>query len=303
MAAEFGYAGKILKVDLSSSSVHDIPTSDYADRFIGGRGIAAKIYWDEVPPEAKAIDPENRLIFMTGPLAGYPGLAGSLCQVCGKATATNPEQFCYSSMGGSWGAHLKLAGYDGVIAYGQSEKPAYILVQDGKAEVRDASALWGKDAAEVRSLLKSELGNSAKVLTIGPAGENLVAFATTLAEDDATTWGGAVMGSKKLKAIVVRGKGNRPPVANPEKLRELQKYLHGMGYGAGYGLGTFLQAPTLTRRQQICYGCIRGCGRATRETTDGIKTKYTCQAAVFYILAAVLCTGSPDKNKTDYRNN
>jgi len=286
MAVEFGYAGKILKVDLSEASTSDVPTSDYADRFIGGRGIAAKIYWDEVPPEAKAFDPENRLIFMTGPLAGYPGTAGSISQICGKSAFTNPEQFFYTSMGGSWGAHLKFAGYDGVVVYGKSEKPVYILVQDGTAELRDASTLWGKDAAEARDMLKGELGSSAKVLTIGPAGENLVTFASTLAEEDSVAWGAAIMGSKKLKAIVVRGKGSRPPAANPEKLAALVKYLRGMGYGAGYGLGTFLQAPTLTKKQQICYGCIKGCGRSTRENLEGLKMKYTCQAAVFYILAA-----------------
>ena len=286
MTAEFGYAGKILKVDLSSASVSDVPTSDYADRFIGGRGIAAKIYWDEVPPEAKAFDPENRIMFMTGPLCGYPGIAGSISQICGKSAFTVPEQFFYTSMGGSWGAHLKFAGYDGVVAYGKSEKPVYILVQDGKAEVRDASALWGKDSAETRSLLKSELGSSVRVLSIGQAGENLVPFASTLAEEDAAAWGASIMGSKKLKAIVVRGKGIRPPVANPEKLEALQKYLHGMGYGAGYNLVKFLDAPSLTRKQQICYGCIRGCGRSTQETADGIKAKFSCQNGVFYLFAA-----------------
>jgi len=287
MAAEFGYAGKILKVDLSSASTRDVPTSDYADRFIGGRGIAAKVYWDEVPPESKAFDPENRLIFMTGPIAGYPGTAGSMCQVSGKAAATNPEQFFYSTMGGSWGAHLKFAGYDGVVVHGKSEKPVYVMVQDGTAEIRDASALWGKEAAEVRDTLKGELGSSARVLTIGPAGENLVTFAITLAEGDAAAWGGgAIMGSKKLKAIVVRGKGSRPPAANPEKLEELVKYLYGMGYGAGYGLGALLKTPSLVRKQQICYGCVRGCGRSTQETADGIKAKFTCQAAVVYLFAA-----------------
>ncbi len=286
MAAEFGYAGKILKVDLSSASTSDVPTSNYADRFIGGRGIAAKIYWDEVPREAKAFDPENRLIFMTGPLAGYPGIAGSISQICGKSASTNPEQFFYSSMAGSWGAHLKFAGYDGVIVHGKSEKLVYLLVQDGTAELRDASALWGKDSAEVRELLKGELGKSAKVLAIGPAGENLVTFATTLADQDAVAWGAAIMGSKKLKAIVVRGKGVRPPAANPEKLEALVKYLRGFGYGAGYRLGGFTYAPTLVKKRLICYGCIRGCGRSTRETADGIKSKYTCQNAIFYLFPA-----------------
>jgi aldehyde:ferredoxin oxidoreductase len=286
MAAEFGYAGKILKVDLSSASMSDVPTSHYADRFIGGRGIAAKIYWDEVPPEAKAFDPENRLIFMTGPTAGYPGIAGSISQICGKSPATNPEQFFYTSMGGSWGAHLKFAGYDGVVVHGKSEKPVYLLVQDGAAELKDASALWGKAADEARNLLKGELGNSARVLDIGPAGENLVTFATTLADEDAAAWGAAIMGSKNLKAIVVRGKGGRPPAADPDRLGELVKYLRGLGYGAGYNLVKLLDAPSLTRKQQICFGCIRGCGRNTQETEDGVKAKFICQNAVFYLFAA-----------------
>jgi aldehyde:ferredoxin oxidoreductase len=286
MAAKFGYAGKILEVDLSSLNVRDIPTSDYADRFIGGRGIAAKIYWDEVPPETKAFDPENRLMFMTGPMSGFLGIAGSMCQVCTKSPATIPEQFFYSSMGGSWGAHLKLTGYDGVIVHGKSEKPVYLLVQDGTAKLRDASTLWGKDSTEVRELLKGELGGSAKVLATGPAGENMVTFATTLAEEDASTSGvGAIMGSKKLKAIVVEGKGNRPRAANPEKLEVLVKYLRGVGLGA-HRRGGLLDIPSLVEKQQICYGCIRGCGRSTRETADGVKAKFTCQAAVFYVFQA-----------------
>jgi aldehyde:ferredoxin oxidoreductase len=285
VTAEFGYAGKILKVDLSSASVSDVPTSDYADRFIGGRGIAAKIYWDEVPPEAKAFDPENRIMFMTGPMCGYPGIAGSMSQICGKSPVTNPEQFFYSNMGGSWGAHLKFAGYDGVVVHGKSEKPVYILVQDGKAELRDASSLWGKDGAEVRGILKRELGSSARVLATGPAGENLVTFATTLADEDAAAWGGAIMGSKKLKAIVVRGNGVRPPVANPEKLEALVKYLREMWHGAGVG-ATLSHIPSLSKKKMICYGCPTGCVRTNVETNGGIKVKVCCQAAGFYQPAA-----------------
>jgi aldehyde:ferredoxin oxidoreductase len=138
----------------------------------------------------------------------------------------------------------------------------------------------------VRSLIKGELGNSARVLAIGQAGESLVTFATTLAEEDAAAWGAAVMGSKKLKAIVVRGKGSRPKAAHPEKLKTLAKYLRGLGYGAGYGLEKLLAAPSLVTKRQICYGCVRGCGRSTQETVDGIKAKFICQAAVFYLFAA-----------------
>ena len=281
MAAEFGYAGKILRVDLSSTSMSDVPTSDYADRFIGGRGIAAKIYWDEVPREANAFDPENRLIFMTGPLAGYPGTAGSRSLICGKAAFTDPGKFYYGTMGGSWGAHLKFAGYDGVVVYGKSEKPVYILIQDGTAELRDASALWGKGAIEARDLLKGELGKSAKVLTTGPAGENMVTFATTLAEEDSAAQGAAIMGSKKLKAVVVSGKSSRLPPANPEKLAELQKYLKGVGYGSA-PWSERRDRPLFVEKKQICYGCVKGCDRVTLETADGIKTKIVCAAQGVY---------------------
>jgi aldehyde:ferredoxin oxidoreductase len=101
-----------------------MPTSDYAALFLGGRGIAARIYWDEVPPQITAADPENRLIFMTGPLCGVPGFA-SRFQVCGKSVATNRFSFC--NMGGSWGAYLKSAGYDGVVVSGKADKPVIYL--------------------------------------------------------------------------------------------------------------------------------------------------------------------------------
>jgi aldehyde:ferredoxin oxidoreductase len=281
MTIEFGYAGKILMVDLSSTRMSDVPTPDYADRFIGGRGIAAKIYWDEVPPEANAFDPENRLICMTGPTAGYPGIAGSRTQICGKVPFTDSGQFYYGTMGGSWGAHLKFAGYDGVIVHGKSEKPVYILIQDGTVELRDASALWGKGAIETRDLLKGELGKSAKVLSTGPAGENMVTFSTTLAEEDSAAQGAAIMGSKKLKAIVVSGKGSRLPAANPERLAELQKYLRGVGYGSA-PWSVKRDKPSLIEKKQICYGCVKGCDRVTLETADGIKTKILCAASGAY---------------------
>jgi len=292
MSAEFGYAGKILKVDLSSARMRDVPTSDYSDRFIGGRGIAAKIYWDEVAPETRAFDTENRLIFMTGPMAGYPGVSGSISQICGKSPATNPEQFFYSSMGGSWGAYLKFAGYDGVVIHGKSDEPVYLLVQDGRAELKDASGLWGKDAGETQRMLKAEHGSSAKVLAIGPAGENQVIFATTLSDEDAAAWGAAVMGSKNLKAIVVRGKGVRPPAAHPEKLKELSKYLRGLWRGAGYG-AKLSHIPRRNIKQQVCYGCVNGCVRSTLETTEGIKVKVCCQAAGVYRAAADSYYGKP----------
>ena len=184
-----------------------VPTMDYADRFLGGRGVAAKIYWDEVSPDTRALDPANRMIFITGPLAGFSGLAGSRWQVCGKSPATTPEHFCYGNLGGSWGAYLKFAGYDGIIVQGKSEKPVYLSIDDGTVEIRDASSLWGKQSIEVREILKGELGSATRVVASGTAGDNLVVFASLLADNDSsgTSGFGAVMGSKKLKAIAVAG--------------------------------------------------------------------------------------------------
>src|SRR3974390_1768417 len=107
--AEFGYAGEILKVDLFSRKISKLKTADYAPRFLGGRGIAAKIYWDEVPPQVKAFEPENRMVFATGPLAGLKGVSGFRWQICGKSALTDPEYFNYCNLGGNWGAQLKLA--------------------------------------------------------------------------------------------------------------------------------------------------------------------------------------------------
>ncbi|MFC2071173.1 aldehyde ferredoxin oxidoreductase N-terminal domain-containing protein [Chloroflexota bacterium] len=281
MTNDFGYTGKILRVDLSSESITDIPTVDYADRFIGGRGIAAKIYWDEVSPDIKAFDPENRLLFVTGPLAGLSGLAGSRWQVCGKSPATTPEHFCYSSFGGSWGAYLKFAGYDGIVVQGKADKPVYLFLHDGICEIRDASHLWGKGAIKVREELKSELGSATRVVASGPSGDNMVVLATLLADNDACGTGGfgAVMGSKKLKAIAVAG-GRKVTAANPDKLRELTQYIRELRRGAT----TMARgAPTRSnRKKELCYGCINGCGRSLYTADNGQQGKFMCEAASFY---------------------
>ncbi|MBM3133370.1 MAG: aldehyde ferredoxin oxidoreductase, partial [Chloroflexi bacterium] len=112
--SNFGYAGKILRVDLSSGRIEESPTSDYADRFLGGRGLAAKIYWDEVPPDAYALGEANTLVFAVGPLCGLPVISSSRWTVCGKSPK-NPQRFSYGSFGGMWGAELKFSGYDAVV--------------------------------------------------------------------------------------------------------------------------------------------------------------------------------------------
>jgi aldehyde:ferredoxin oxidoreductase len=291
----FGYAGKILRVDLSSGSIAKVSTLDYADRFIGGRGIATKVYWDEVLPEVGAFDAENRLIFANGPLCGLPVIAGSRWQVCGKSPTT-PEQFSYCNLGGRWGAELKFAGYDGVIVQGISEKPAYLFLHDETAELKDASALWGKGSIETREILKGDLGGSTRVVAIGPAGENMAVMASLLADNDASGSGGlgAIMGAKKLKAIAVKGVGRRVKVAQPQRLRELIGYYRKLGrsfpsdgweYLSRWSRDPMLEpkiVPGPEMKREPCYGCLGRCARRVYKAADGRQGKFICHSAFFY---------------------
>jgi aldehyde:ferredoxin oxidoreductase len=288
MAGEFGYTGKILNVDLSSRTMTEVPTANYTDSFIGGLGMATKIWWDESKQKIGALDPENRVMFMTGPLGGLPGLAGSRWLICGKSPEVQPENFCSTAAGGSWGAYLKFAGYDGIVVQGKSEKPVYLLVQDGVAELKDASAIWGRDTFEVRDTLKGELGKSVRVAAIGPAGENMVPFANIVADEDAIGNGGfgAVMGSKKLKAIAVSGSG-RLAVANPERLEELRKHIRNLLQDRPKPLPYSGYPDTVDKMTpQVCFGCLRAfdCMRATYKAADGEKGKFMCASGDMYII-------------------
>jgi aldehyde:ferredoxin oxidoreductase len=295
VANEFGYAGRILKVDLSQGTIIDVPTMDYADRFVGGRGVAAKIYWDEVSPKVKAFDPENRLIFVNGPLAGFPGLAGSRWQICGKSPNITPESFSYANLGGSWGAWLKFAGYDAIVIHGRADKPVYLLIQDGSVEIRDASFLWGKGAIEVRETLKGMLRKDIRVAATGPAGDNMAVMANVIADDDASgsSGFGAVMGSKKLKAIAVGTNNKKVIAANPEALPELVKYMRGLRKDSRsiYAGGGRVTIPLIAKfdpninpklKKAACYGCISGCTRATYQAENGQRGKCLCVGAAFY---------------------
>jgi len=283
--AVFGYAGKILSVDLSSGSVAGLATLDYADRFLGGKGLAAKLYWNQVPLTARAFDPENALILATGPLAGIPVIGGSRWQVCGKSPAPSPERFCYCNLGGRWGAEMKFAGYDAILIRGKSERPVYLFLHDDVAELKDASALWGRGAIETREILKSELGGAVGVVAIGPAGENMASMATLLADNDASGSGGlgAVMGSKNLKAIVVKGAKKRVKVARLERLRELTAYFRGLGKEPiSMAGGMTLRITGPRTKKEPCYGCLGNCLRRAYEAEDGKRGKFMCQAATFY---------------------
>jgi aldehyde:ferredoxin oxidoreductase len=285
MTGEYGYAGKILRVDLSSGKINTVPTMEYADRFLGGRGVAAKIYWDEVKPETSAFDPENRLIFITGPLAGIsPGVGAVRWLVCGKSPVTSPEQFSHCNLGGSWGTELKNAGFDGVVVYGKSDEPVYIDIEDEKVETKSAAEFWGKSTLEIRQILKHEHGDQTRVVAAGPAGEHMVITANVIADNDASgsSGFGAVMGSKNLKAITVRGTG-RITNAGREKLTKLARHIREMRRTSPGGDGIWGRRITPEKKQrEVCRACALGCDRMVYEDKEGRSGKFICGQVGFY---------------------
>jgi len=223
-----GYAGKILEIDLSTGKI-EIGSIQEEDRkkFIGGSGVAAKIFFDSFDPRVDPLSSENPLILMTGPVVGtqFPGT--SRFAVCGKSPLTGiwGEGTC----GGNFGPELKFAGIDGIIFRGISHTAVYLAIEDDKVELRDASDLWGVDNYALTDLLKQRHGKEKrpKVLSIGPAGENLVKFAAICNDKGdfiGRTGMGALMGSKRLKAIVVRGT-KKVETSHPEEYTALRKSL------------------------------------------------------------------------------
>jgi len=220
----YGWAGKILNVNLTSSKLREEDTLKLAERYVGGRGIAAWIGWREIPPEMDAFSPENRLIFMTGPLTGTLAPASGRLEVCSKAPQAYPRtHYTRSSMGGQWGPELKYAGYDGIIIHGKAPSPVYLWIKDGETEIKDASLLWGLDTFATQKKLIEKHGKRTQICCIGPAGENLVRIAVIQSgiESAAGQGGfGAVMGSKNLKAIAVKGSGG-VRIARPEQFMKV----------------------------------------------------------------------------------
>lgn len=280
MSVGNGYAGKVLWVDLATGKTHTVPTEVYSERFLGGRGLAAKIYWDEVPPGVDAFNPENRVIFATGPVTATTGFAGSRWQVCGKSPIHN--LFSYCNLGGGWGAQLKGAGYDALVVHGRAEKPVYLWVGEKGLEMRDAVGLMGKGAITCREALKEELGKNVGVVAIGPAGENRVVFSTLLADSDSSGSSGlaSVLGSKNLKAIVVQG-NRKVDVADPDRVKVLRERIRQMKSRLPSDTGSVVPKERL--KSQVCHGCWGGCIRKTYTSRSGKTGKFMCDSAVFYL--------------------
>jgi len=302
--AKGGYAGKILEVDLTSGKISKASVDDETLRkFIGGSGLAAKLFLDRVSPEVEPLSPQNTLFVMIGPLQGTNLPGAGRFNVSAKSPLTNiwGEGNC----GGTFGPELKFAGCDGIIIEGASDKPVYLFIDDDKVEIRDAADFWGKDSYETTDMLRDKIGGGrkVKVLAIGQAGENLVKYAA-IVHDKADVIGrcglGAVMGSKKLKAIVVRGTG-KASIAVPEDYNKarraaldviedsaLAQSLHSMGTDAALSLGMMtgdvpsknwslgenlegseaLGGPTYSEkyltRTHACYACPIACKRVVQ---------------------------------------
>jgi aldehyde:ferredoxin oxidoreductase len=247
------YIGRMLDIDLSSGVIKTFALDEEVLRnFIGGSGLAAKLLFDRVPPDVGPFSEGNVLFVMTGPLAGTTLPAVSRFTTCFKSPLTGI--WGEANSGGNLAPELKAAGYDGVAITGNSKKPVYIVIEDESVEIKDASDLWGKDSYETSDLLKKRLGGKreARVLCIGQAGENLVRYATLIndkAAFAARCGGGAVMGSKKLKAIAVRGSGKVKPALPTEYaqirrtvLRKLKESLTSQAlreYGTNLNMGLF----------------------------------------------------------------
>ncbi|MCL4767736.1 MAG: hypothetical protein KJZ80_16030 [Hyphomicrobiaceae bacterium] len=203
------YAGRIAHVDLTSGTVRHEPTSDYARRWIGGRPLNTALVWDAAPPGISWDDPCNALVFGAGVLCGT--LAPGSARVSVDSKNAFNDGMGSANVGGFFGAELKFAGFDHLVITGRAPRPVYLWVRDGEVEIRDADFLWGETTWETEHRIRTRLSDERiRVAAIGPAGENRVRSACIICDRGCSAGGsgcGAVMGSKNLKAVAVRGKG------------------------------------------------------------------------------------------------
>src|SRR5262249_47317399 len=203
-----GWTGKLLRVNLSdgTSRIEDIPERWMRD-YIGGRGVADRYLWEELDPKVDPLSPDNKLIFATGPLTGSPASCGARYMVVTKGALTGA--ITTSNSGGHWGPELRFAGYDLLLLEGKAPKPVYLWIYDDVIQIRDAGNFWGKVVSETEDGIREELGiPNARIACIRPAGEKLVKFACIMNDKHRAAGRsgvGAVMGSKNLKAVAVRG--------------------------------------------------------------------------------------------------
>lgn len=226
MKIEYGWTGRLLRIDLTERQWSVESSQKYVERFIGGIGIGLLIFLEEVRPDIGALDPANKLIFAPGPLTGTLAPASGRFEIISKSPSTYPmETVTRSGMGGFWGPELKYAGYDALIVEGKADGWVNLWIHNDKIMFLEAEEYAGEDTYSTQTRLRKELGPEAKILCIGPAGENLSRLAAILSETSFASGKsgfGAVMGSKNLKAIAVRGT-QRLRIFDPEGLVKISR--------------------------------------------------------------------------------
>ncbi len=310
MSHQGGYTGRVLRVDLSTGGVkEETLKDDYLRKWIGGSSLGAKMLYDELDPSVGALEPDNILVFMNGPLTG------TMCPSCGRYCVCTRSPltgiWAEAHSAGYWGPELKFAGFDGIIIKGRAQRPTYLWIRDGACELRDASRIWGMDTYETEDALRQELQDpKTRVACIGQAGERLSRISAIM-NDKGRAAGrcgvGAVMGSKNLKAVAVRGtKMIVYPVAKEAMLKDYLRKLYvtirshpTVQIYASYGTDGIMSmmheygdvpiknftrgewadgvkslcgetmSKTILEKQYACYRCIIACGREIK--IDGGK--------------------------------
>jgi len=299
-SSNYGWRGKILKVDLSSEAIIEIDTHSYADRFLGGRGIATRLYWEYVPATAGAFDPENHLIFMTGPLTATGAQGASRFEVVGKSPMLMPEGFCYGNMGGYWGPALKRAGFDGLMVSGKANRPVYLFITDGIARLQDAATIHFEGVKQVKEYLQQKHGKKTHFITTGPAGMNLCRNANLMTDNEGSATGGfgAVLGAKNLKAIAVMGTQS-PRVSDQEALNELNRLTIKLNKRDT----TFNPYPSdqISRTGKAsCFQCGLDCiMRSTYKTKSNKEVVRKCQSIYVYFPWVMGRPGEPAETALD----
>jgi aldehyde:ferredoxin oxidoreductase len=304
------FRDKLLKINLTTKEILTEPLNeDIAKNFLGGSGYACRYLYDLLDKDTDPLSPENIIVIMTGPLNGTFAPNTGRWVVCSKSPYTGiwGESNC-----GSWfGAEVKKAGYDGIIIIGASENPVYLEIKDSEVKLKGAEFLWGKGTIFTTNRLKELFGDDkAMVACIGPAGENLVKYANIISEERAAgrTGMGAIFGSKKLKAIIVKGSNIKLEVANQEKLKEAIKIARDLvkssfatqmlaSLGTSGGLDMYnttgelpikyfsqpqwdnafkisgaTMAETILTKNRFCHSCVIGCGRRVAIKEGKYKT-------------------------------
>ena len=292
----FGYAGKILYVDLTDGSAKTIPSSTYLPKWIGGVSLAFKMFYDDVPASAKAFDPENEVIFASGPTTATGLPTSSRAEFVSINPHSIPEQISWSGIGGHMSVQMKFAGYDAVAIRGKADQPVILFVDDDKVTLVDATECWGKLIHDSLDWIRETLGDDVECCAIGPAGEKLCrdACVTTRTDNTASKSGlGAVFGSKNLKGLAFRGtKAIKPydtekvfslrrTVAQPkyqpapvthDDVPETVGYLEGLDKSVAS-----VEGGVLNGRLACGYGCSMRCNKVILNSTSVFTGKQIAQ--------------------------